>query len=136
MGTWGYGSFENDAAGDWKDTLVDSEDGTPIARALEAVTNMPPDEYLEIDEAQSAVAAAEVVACLKGARPPDLPPDVEEWLEDHGSIRTLELVPLALRALERVRTDSELKELVDEGNDSEEWYNEIENLQARLLGDQ
>lgn len=132
MGTWGYSSFENDAAGDWKDTLLDSEDGAPIVRALRAVTDLPLDEYLEVDEAQSAVAAAEIIACLKAARPSNLPPDVEEWLDSHASIKTEELAPLALGALDRVKTDSELKELWDESDESGEWHNALADLEARL----
>jgi hypothetical protein len=69
---------------------------------------------------------------LKGARAVSLPTDVEEWLDSHGSIRTEELVPLALQALDRVKSESELKELVDESDEAEEWYSEIADLEGRL----
>jgi hypothetical protein len=132
MGTWGFSSFDNDDATDWITELQGSEDATTIVKALRAVTDLPADEYLEAPEATNAVAAAEVIACLKGARAVSLPTDVEEWLDSHGSIRTEELVPLALQALDRVKSESELKELVDESDEAEEWYSEIADLEGRL----
>jgi hypothetical protein len=37
-----------------------------------------------------------------------------------------------LKAVERIKTDSELKELWDESENPEEWYGAVSNLEARL----
>jgi hypothetical protein len=134
VGTRGFSAFDNDDAMAWVAGLQGSQDTTPIVCALRAVTDLPENEYLELPEAANAVAAAEVVACLKGAGPSSLPAEVEAWLGSHGSIGTEELVPLALRALDRVKTDSELKELWDDSDESDEWYNAIRYLETRLGG--
>jgi hypothetical protein len=42
------------------------------------------------------------------------------------------MVSLALKAVERIKTDSELKELWDESENPAEWYAAVGNLEARL----
>jgi hypothetical protein len=42
------------------------------------------------------------------------------------------LVHIALKAVERIKTDSELKELWDESENPDEWYSAVGNLEVRL----
>lgn len=63
MGTWGSGPFENDGAGD---LLADIRAG---AFDIDDYCRHVDEEYLEADEAQAAIALAEVVAVAQGLRP-------------------------------------------------------------------
>jgi hypothetical protein len=42
------------------------------------------------------------------------------------------MVSLALKADERIKTNSELKELRDEAENPDGWYQAVGNLEARL----
>ena len=42
------------------------------------------------------------------------------------------LVPIALDVVQQIRTDSELKELWDEGEDPAKWYATLDDLTRRL----
>jgi Domain of unknown function (DUF4259) len=114
MGAWGTGSFENDDAMDWVYELEES--GVSFLKeTLEAVTGTP-GEYVEVRECANAVAAAEVIASLRGGSPDSLPPEVRRWLGAHRKANPDKLVPLALQALHRIRTDDdcECKNVWDE----------------------
>lgn len=133
MGTWGSGSFENDAALDWLAELDDFSDGAILRESFEAIIEN--DDYLDVDECCYAVVAAEVVAALGGKAAQDLPPEITAWLAeaeglDYGSLR-----PEALQAIELVRYSeiSELREIWED-NDSPpfKWYESIGNLLVRL----
>ena len=132
MGAWGSGSFENDDASDWIADFCDEPDKELISDALSTVAEMDADEYLEAPECSVGIAAAEVVAALKGAANPDLPDDAKECVAKLKIKAEPRMSSLALKAVERIRTDSELKELWDESESSNEWYTAIDNLAARL----
>jgi hypothetical protein len=134
MGTWGHKTFENDTAGDWVYELEKAEDSTLLRATLEKVTKLPATAYLEAPECCEALAAAEVVAALLGRPAGELPEDVGEWVEAHGGKPEPALAPLALQALARVRTTSELKELWDDGDDPPQWYAGLDDLERRLKG--
>jgi hypothetical protein len=132
MGAWGAGSFENDTALDWRDQLVDSGTIQFLRETLLSVVETS-DEYLEVDEAYNAVAAAEVVAALKGQPSPDLPPEVTQWVSKHSTKQIDPLLRLAQLAVQRVKTDSEPKELWEESpGTGDEWHAVIQNLEERL----
>lgn len=130
MGVWGIRNFENDDAIDWVAELERSEDVSVIEEALRFVTEGG-DEYVEAPEACRALAAAEVVAALNGASSPDLPGKIRWWINRHPA-GDQSLSRLALRAVKRVKTASELKELWDESENAAEWYGVIRDLEARL----
>jgi hypothetical protein len=133
MGAWGAGSFENDGALDLIAELADGADLTPVTSALAAVNDLGPADYLEAPESEAAVAAAEVVAAIRGARGPALPDEVDEWLESHPSIGlTADLEDAAQRALARVRENSELRELWAEGDGLDTWLRSLDDLARRL----
>ena len=108
MGTWDSGPFDNDGASD----LVQDARGGPapaIASALRTCADAPTGTYLDVDDGQPAVAAAELVALGFGYGKLDAVP-----LEIRRIAITLgpneELRQLALRALPRIldRKSSEL----------------------------
>jgi Domain of unknown function (DUF4259) len=131
MGAWGAKSFDNDDALDWIAELEEASDTAPIKEALEAVIESE-GEYLEAPECSTALAAAEVIAALKGAPGPDLSDEVNDWVGNHKQKVSSSLIELALKAINRIKTDSELKGLWDDTGDATEWYQAVGDLEMRL----
>jgi hypothetical protein len=73
MGAWGSDSFENDDAADWVADFCDAPDPAVIVKALSAVADLDASQYLEAPDCSVGIAAAEVVAALKGAPNSNLP---------------------------------------------------------------
>ena len=132
MGAWGSGSFENDDASDWIADFCDDPDKDLIAGTLSTVAEMGADGYLEAPDCSVGLAAAEVVAALKGAPNPDMPDEAKDCLSKLKLKVEPSMVSLASRAVERIKTNSELKELWDESENPAEWYAAVGNLEARL----
>jgi tetratricopeptide (TPR) repeat protein len=130
MGSWDVGSFSNDGASDWLLQLVESRGADKIFRALMLAANNK--DYLEVIECEQAVAAAELVAAAIGQPSAKLPADVSNWLQGKDLRMGSELVDLALRVVERVAKNSELKELWDDTDSAADWYVVIEDLADRL----
>src|SRR5262245_5728778 len=135
MGAWGTGSFENDDALDFV-VRLETEGKAAIAAALQDVTRLDAGDYLEAPEASSAIAAAEVVAAAHDGEATRLPEEARRWLSQHGDgIVTPRLLASARGSVERVLTQSELKDLWQEGGadaQSEAWENRVRDLLRRL----
>jgi precorrin-6B methylase 2 len=130
MGAWSHTSFANDDALDWAAGLV-RRGVTAIKDAFAAVSEND-EEYLEVDAACAALAAAEVVAALASAPAPNLPKKVTAWLVGKGP-PTPELLEAARRAVKRVLRASELRDLWNASPKAETWRAEVEGLLARLV---
>ena len=140
MAGWGTGSFDNEDAQGFLGRLksLGIDDLRPIlARAADQA------DYLKAAESSTAVAAAEVVAALvvsaKGAAAEDgalpaVPRELVDWISKDKSGAPPDLVYLARRAVERVRTNSELKDLWLEAEGLNEWSAALRDLEARLNG--
>ncbi len=128
MGAWGTGSFENDDAANWIAEL-----GTIVPDDLAQILVQAADDpsYLEAPSSRIAVAAAEVIAALNGSPAQEAPPEIIKWTTNHQT-STRELKALALRALERVRKNSELKDLWLEADGLNDWVAAIQDLQTRV----
>lgn len=132
MGAWGADSFENDDALDWlADFCDDPEEGFVLA-ALKSCAEADAGAYLESPECCAAVAAAELVAALKGSGDADLPEDVSACLADSNIKPEPYLVETALKALARIKSGSELKELWDDSEQAGEWQEAMSDLESRL----
>jgi hypothetical protein len=129
VGAWGTGSFENDDAVGWVAGL-DAITPEELMRILARAADDP--EYLEAPAARVAVAAGEVVAALNGSVAGSAPAKVGEWAGRHAG--TPELKAVAARALERVRRNSEVKDLWMEADGLNEWVAVIKELQGRVGG--
>jgi hypothetical protein len=133
VGAWGHGPFENDDALDW---LADFEEAG-IPRTLEAtlfpITAIEDDLYLEAPDASEAVAAAEVVAALRGNGHPFLAKrPVMGWVAANGEVATNDLVRMAQQAVRRVQASSELRDLWEEAGELDAWNSTLDDLLARL----
>ena len=131
MGAWGTGSFENDDAKDWAGGLDKIAPGD-LTRILTQAADAP--EYLQAPAAYIAVAAGEVVAALGGAPSEGVPAAIAEWARIHPEALTPELTAVAIRALERVRRNSEIKDLWMEADGLNDWIAAVRELQGRLGG--
>lgn len=131
MGAWDFGSFDNDDASDWLYELAESSDLSTILAALNTVDRMG-GEYLEAPDCAIALAAAEIVAALRGHPVAKLPENAQAWVSAHRQLDGPALVPLALSVIQRIRTNSELRELWDESGDAAKWSETLDDLSSRL----
>ena len=143
MGGWGTGSFENEDAQGFLGRLH-SLGIDDLRQILTRAADQ--DDYLEAPESGIAVAAAEVVAALvvaarivatKEAPSPAAPREIMDWTSKNWTSKNQSLVPsdlvdLARRAVERVRTNSELKDLWLEAEGLNEWNAALRELTERL----
>ncbi|MBZ5658371.1 MAG: DUF4259 domain-containing protein [Acidobacteriia bacterium] len=129
MGGWGTGSFENDDAQDFLGQLK-SLGIDDLKQILARVADER--DYIEAPESGVAIAAAEVIAALKGAPSQTMPREIEEWVGKTQGGSTSELKELASRAVSKVRTNSELKDLWLEAEGLNEWSASLRDLEQRL----
>ena len=129
MPGWGTGSFENEDA---QNFLAELHLKTPedlkkiLAGAADEI------EYLEAPQSGVVIAAAEVVATAKGAPPQTVPPQIAEWVGKIEGAPSAEMNELAQRAVHKVRTNSELRDLWQEAEGVNEWCAELRELEERL----
>ena len=134
MGAWGTGIFDNDTACDWAYKLEKVNNLSVIESALDEVLNVGA-EYLDSHEAQEALAAAEVIARLKGN--PGIgcgyTETVDKWVEKNRLTLPQALIEKALKAIERTLSGpSELLELWGEGEEFTAWEESVNDLSRRL----
>ena len=132
VGAWGCDSFGNDDAMDWVGDLEEADDLAPVRDAFAAAP--PAGEYLEAPVASVALAAAEVVAALRGRPAADLPEEVTAWVTAHAAPPDSALLARAREMVARVAEASELRQLWDEAkaHDREAWLAGVADLGARL----
>jgi len=133
MGTWGYGAFENDAACDFAIDLENSKRLKPIKIAFKTVERDA--KYIDGSDAEIALAACEVLACLKGnvSTPDACPEEVRNWIATQSKTPPHSLVERGAKIIDRVLGEqSELRECWEEANDAEPWIAAVDDLRARL----
>ena len=132
MGTWGYGSFDNDDAADWVYEF-ESSGRAAVAAALRRVSELADGKYLEAPEATTALAAAEIVAAAHDGDQSKLSDEARSAFAAHLQSLTGSLdIATARRVVERIVRQSELKDLWEETDESQNWLNEVNSLLARL----
>lgn len=132
-GAWDVGSFDNDDALDWVWELSETDDLSLIEEALQSAVEAS--GYLEAPTGSVALAAAEVVAALRGNPSSKLPPEVSEWTRAHKLAISDGLLRSARTAVAQVKNaeSSELAQLWSDSADTEKlWHAELSNLLKRL----
>jgi len=126
---WGTGSFENEDAQDFLGRLK-SLGIDDLRRILARAA----DErgYPEAPESSVAIAVAELIAALRGAPAQTVPREIELWVGKTRDCSPPELTELARRAVNKVRTNSELKDLWLQAEGLNEWSAGLRNLEQRL----
>lgn len=129
MGGWGAGSFENEDAQKFLGSLQ-TQEPAELQRILARAADH--EDYLNASDSSVTIAAAEVVATAKGNGPQAVPSQIAEWVTKVEGAPSAEMSELARRAVERVRTNSELKDLWLEAEGLNEWSAVLRDLEARL----
>ncbi|MDH3337177.1 MAG: DUF4259 domain-containing protein [Gammaproteobacteria bacterium] len=132
-GAWDTGSFDNDDALDWIWQLSESNDLTVVKDTLQTVAKSS--GYVEAPTASMAIAAAEVVAALRGNPRPDLPVEVSEWVQSNQVPVGDDLLKTARKAIESIKKEdlSELAQLWSESGELERaWQEDLKDLLQRL----
>ena len=132
MGAWGTGPFQNDDALDWLGDIAEAEDLSALESVLYDIDDSRP--FLEAPACAAAIAAAEVVARLRGRPGRELPDEVEQFAQRFDKVSSV-LVAKARVAVIRIGRNSELRSLWQESDHLEEWDAAMQDLSRRLLDD-
>lgn len=133
MGAWSKDSFGNDTACDWAYGLEEVSDLSLVRDSIQRVVNSG-DEYLEAPDAEEAIAAAEVIARLKGnfGLRDSYSETTDTWVMEHSQQPPPDLVALASQGLDRIlRPPSELLKLWRESDEFEAWKSSVLDLKNR-----
>lgn len=130
MGAWGMGSFENDGAYGVLADVIHSNDLSVIREVIEGV--LANDDYIEVDDAQEAVAAGEMIALLLGRAGEKLPERLTTWHAAHLLTVDDTLREQAAQAVQKVYNASEMRELWEETPNFAEWQAAVQDLLKRL----
>ena len=131
MGAWGNRNFENDQAMDFVGDFTDNPSSESLEEALSTVIEQGKEgEYIEVDEASAALAAAEILAAALAKPASDFPQELRPALTTIQVNTTLQ--KKARKAVKQIVKESELQELWTESGDLEEWLAVQTDLLARL----
>jgi hypothetical protein len=134
MGAFGIKNFQNDSAMDFAEEFLENPTVDALEEALlianDSSDHLEGEEYLEVDEACAALAAAEVLAASLGKPATDFPKKLQEAVLIIPT--TPKLQKLARKVVKKVRTKSELQELWAEGDKLNEWLDVQKDLLNRL----
>jgi hypothetical protein len=136
MGAWDVDSFGNDTACDWSYGLEEAKDLGYVEQTLDAVLRYG-NKSVPADEAECAVAAAEVIARLKGnwGIENSYSETTDIWVRSHRQTPPPALVAKAVQVLDRIIVEpSELLELWTEGADDGSWTDSVADLRRRVAG--
>jgi hypothetical protein len=128
MPGWGAGSFENEDAQNFLGRLgsLGIDDLRPmLAHAADL-------DYVDAPESSVVIVVAEIVATAKSNPPQAVPSQIAEWVGKIEGAPSSEMSELARRAVEKVRTNSELKDLWLEAEGLNEWGAVLRDLEGRL----
>lgn len=130
MGTWGTGNFDNDTAADYAATFQEEPSEAMLLEILEAVAA---EGYPEADEANEALAAAEIIAATQFKASREFPEDLLPTAINLPLSSPEAAKKLARRAIKAVLKKSELQERWEEGDAYESWQTVQQHLLDRLV---
>lgn len=135
MGRWGFGIFENDYACDFKYVVVDGGGLAAVEQALDRVVSSG-DRYLEVSEADEALAAADIIARLLGAfgQQDAYTEDIDSWVKTSRVKVSPALVEKAQEAIRRILAEhfKIMAENDENTEDFADWKREVSALSDRL----
>ncbi len=134
MGAWGKGTFENDKACDFAANVAEGSGLVLLEQALDRVLASEA-TYLDASDAEKGLAAADIVARLKGS-PGDqtsYTARIDAWIERSKSKPSDALIEKARRSIARILTEpSALLELWQDSGDLEVWKQSVDEVSRRL----
>jgi hypothetical protein len=134
----GISNFESDSSGPFISDLFTTGYGL-LEIALDRI--LEEDEPASLIACEEALVTCEFIAAVLGKPSYDFPEDGRAWIQENlppGSEPYLQVAALhekAADAIDRIVTDSELREMWDGNINYEEWFNNLVELQTRLTGD-
>ncbi len=128
---WDVRSFGNDQANDWLKGLVGSISTDPIKKALLAVLRT--DTFIDAQDAERAIAAAEIVAASRGKSSEDIPMEASMWLRAQKFVAQKEMLELSILVVSKIAKKSELRELWDGTDVASDWRKAVFELRERLI---
>ena len=128
MPGWGTGNFENEDAQAFLTALASKQ---PI-ELKEILTRADEEDYLAAADAGAAIAAAEVVASAKGSPAETPPQQIQDWISKIEGAPSDEMIELARRAVNKIRMNSELKDLWLQADGLNDWSASLRDLEQRL----
>jgi len=135
VGAWGSGIFENDTACDFAAAVAEGGGVEALTRALDRVLSSEGD-YLGTSDAEKGLAAAEIVARLKGSAGEETAYTalIDAWIKGAQMPASDELVEKAKRSIVRILSEpSELMELWMPSSDAfDDWKRRAEEVSRRL----
>lgn len=130
MGAWDNGNFGNDDAMDF---VFDATSKEAISDAILAISKAPQGEYLDSTDCCIALAAIEYIAAALGNPSADFPEEAKEWVsENKSALSETGMISQANNAIDKIKTNSELKEFWEETDEFQDWLNVIEGLKKRI----
>ena len=130
MSDWGPGIFENDDAMDWVYDLSDFETLSRVSNTLDVIVKNKND-HSDVTDCHIALAAAEVIAAMRGDATTELPEELEEWIGDEV-LENDELRAKAEEAVEGILKDSGLKDEWEKTSNYSRWRSIVTDLYRRL----
>ncbi len=129
MGQWGESMFESDGVLDFLSEFQVSRDFSLIENAVSNV--LESDEYIDVDDCYNLVAAAEIIATIKGHKSDKFPEHLDFKASGFQEKINNKLIKDFKKALKKVllKDGSELFELWEDPDLLEGYY---ENLIDRL----
>lgn len=128
MGIWDKRNFGNDDALDFVENFQ-MGDVQELEVAINNVAQLLPEDYLDATECALTLAACEIIASMKGNASEDMPEDLK-GIQPAEELDRLSL--LAIRAVDRIILNSELKDLWQESTEYSDWLAVQEDLKKRL----
>jgi len=134
MGAWGTDTFDNDTACDFASEVAEMRDLTKLEATIDRVIQAG-DSYLEAPDGEEGLAAADIIARLKGnfgVRNAYTEP-IDAWAAQCKLSPDTALVEKARRAVARIQTEpSELLELWSESEEAAAWKASLQALANRV----
>jgi Domain of unknown function (DUF4259) len=99
MGAWSKDSFGNDTACDWAYSLEETNDLGLVRETIKKVLDVDK-KYLEVQDAEEAIAAIEIIACLRGnfGERNSYTKAINDWVKAHPQHPPVDLMALTSRA--------------------------------------
>lgn len=138
MGVIGADPFENDDAREWLEGIDAGHGSAPVVALLRRASEGAADPHLDARTSAMALAAAELVAALRGRPATALPRVAADWVamvragDPASDTPDEEVLALATRALDFVVTSSALAELWSQRPDADHWRARLDDLRMRL----
>jgi uncharacterized protein DUF4259 len=134
MGAWGVGVFEDDTACDYAAEVAGTTGTAKLESTLDRILTAGGSSP-ESPECEEAVAAADIIARLKGkfGDRTAYTEEIDKWVESIKLAPSDALVEKARRTIVRIVTGpSELRDLWSESGELESWKSSLEGVLQRL----